>query len=101
MRSGRTLWDELVHRYDEGVDSVRSMRRTWDGVRGKVDPERHAEVAGLLATQERVARWWRDAALLYFQRFSRRPFPAGTEPPAHPLEFYRSRVGPEVPEAAR
>jgi len=98
MRSGRTLWDELVHRYDAGVDSVRGMRRTWDGVRGTIDPERHADVAARLATQEKVARWWRDAALLYFQQFSRQPFPPGAEPPAHSLEFYRRRVGPEVPE---
>jgi alpha-glucuronidase len=98
MRSGRTLWDELVHRYDAGVDSVRAMRRTWDGARGKIDAERHADVAARLRTQEKVARWWRDAVLLYFQRFSRQPFPPGTEPPAHPLEFYQRRIGPEVPD---
>ena len=29
MRSGRTLWDELVAHYHAGVDTVRSMRRAW------------------------------------------------------------------------
>jgi len=96
--SGRTLWNELVHRYDEGVDSVRAMRRTWGGLRGKIDDDRFRRVSTLLATQEKVARWWRDAALLYFQRFSRQPFPAGSPPPAHPLEFYQRRTGPEIPD---
>jgi len=98
MRSGRTLWDELVHRYDQGVDSVRSMRKTWDGLRGKIDDDRFRRVSTLLATQETAARWWRDAALLYFQQFSRQPFPAGAPAPAHPLEFYQRRTGPEIPD---
>jgi len=98
LATGRTLWGELVHRYDAGVGSVRAMRRTWEGVRGKVDDERFRGVRAHLFTQEKVARWWRDATLLYFQQFSRQPFPAGAPPPAHPLEFYQRRVGPEVPE---
>ena len=40
MASGRTLWDELVYRYDHGVEAVRQMRRTWDAQAGRVDPER-------------------------------------------------------------
>jgi alpha-glucuronidase len=98
MRSGRTLWDELAHRYDAGVDSVRAMRRTWEAMQGKIDDERFDVVRDRLATQEKVARWWRDAALLYFQQFSRMPLPAGAEPPAHTLEFYAGRTGPEVPD---
>ena len=39
-----------------------------------------ATCAALLAIQEREARWWRNACLLYFQTFSRRPLPAGLEP---------------------
>jgi len=89
MRSGRTLWDELVHRYSAGVDSVRSMQQAWDAVRGAVDPERHREVAGFLAIQEREARWWRDATLSYFQTFSRMPIPSRYEQPAHTLDYYR------------
>ena len=76
MKSGATLWDELVRHYYAGVDSVRSMRRTWDSVKGSVDPERFAEVQGFLKIQENEAMWWRDAALQYFQTFSRRPIPS-------------------------
>jgi alpha-glucuronidase len=98
LGSGRTLWEEMVHRYSGGVDSVRAMRRAWAAVEGRIDAQRHAEVAALLETQERVARWWRDASLLYFQQFSRRPIPPGYEPPSRPLEFFLRRTGPEVPD---
>ena len=88
MRSGRTLWGELVHRYNEGVDSVHSMRRGWRSLRGKIDAERFAEVESFLDIQEKEARWWRDAVLQYFQTFSRQPIPRGYAAPAHPLSYY-------------
>jgi alpha-glucuronidase len=88
MRSGATLWDELVRHYYAGVDSVRSMERTWSGVRGQIDDARFRDVESFLTIQEHEARWWRDAALQYFQTFSRLPIPAGYERPAHPLSFY-------------
>ena len=81
MRSGRTLWDELCHRYDDGVESVCGMRETWSDLAAYVDLERFEHVAELLAIQEKEARWWRDACLLYFQTFSKRPFPADIEQP--------------------
>ena len=88
MRSGRTLWDELVHHYDAGIDSVRSMQRRWRGLEGAIDAARFRDVESFLDIQEHEARWWRDATLQYFQTFSRRPIPAGHAPPAHPLSFY-------------
>jgi alpha-glucuronidase len=89
LRSGRTLWDELAHRYQTGVDSVRAMQRDWNAVQSAIDAGRFREVGDFLAIQEREARWWRDATLQYFQTFSRRPLPAGVERPAHPLEYYQ------------
>jgi alpha-glucuronidase len=77
LSSGRTLWDELCHRYDAGVDAVRRMQATWDAAAAFVDAARHAHVQRLLAVQEQEARWWRNACLLYFQTFSRRPLPGG------------------------
>jgi alpha-glucuronidase len=88
MRSGNTLWDDLVRHYYAGVDSVGSMQRTWNGVRGFVDDARFQDVASFLTIQEHEARWWRDVAVQYFQTFSREPIPADLEPPAHPLSFY-------------
>jgi alpha-glucuronidase len=64
------------------------MERTWSGVRGQIDDARFRDVESFLTIQEHEARWWRDAALQYFQTFSRLPIPAGYERPAHPLSFY-------------
>ncbi|MBW8812261.1 MAG: alpha-glucuronidase [Caulobacterales bacterium] len=97
VRSGRTLWDELVVRYSRGVDEVRQMRRTWDAMAPYVDPARHADVAAFLAIQEREAQWWRDACIAYFQSQSKRPLPAGYAPPAHPLEWYEAQKFPYAP----
>lgn len=91
MKSGKTLWDELALHYQHGVDWVRLTRRQWGSLDKKIDPERHAEVARKLAIQERDAVWWRDAVLLYFQGFSKRPLPAGVEKPAHTLEEYKAK----------
>lgn len=97
MASGNTLWDELVLRYGRGVDYVAGMRRTWDGLAGKVDPERHAQVAAFLAIQEKEAQWWRDASIAYFQTFSKRPLPAGEPAPPHSLAYYQALQFPFAP----
>ena len=91
MTSGRTLWDELAVRYQRGVDEVRAMQKDWASLEGRIDQERFTHVAQRLARQEIDAREWRDACLLYFQQFSKRPLPAGVEPPQHPLEVYVSK----------
>jgi alpha-glucuronidase len=90
MRSGRTMWDELTLHYQRGVDWTRNARKEWNGLAGVIDSERYAEVAKKLAIQERDAVWWRDAVLLYFQTFSKRPLPAGVEKPAKTLEEYKA-----------
>lgn len=96
-QSGRPLWDELVHHYSRGVDYVRGMRRTWDGLQGRIDSERHAQVATFLEIQEKEAQWWRDASIAYFQSFSGRPLPAGEAPPAQTLEYYEALEFPFAP----
>jgi alpha-glucuronidase len=97
MASGRTLWDELVHRYQRGVDTVRAMQATWRSLDGLIDPERYEQVRAFLVIQEKEARWWRDACVLYFQTFSRRPLPEGYETPEHSLEDYMSIANRDVP----
>jgi alpha-glucuronidase len=92
MRSGKTLWEELCFRYSAGVASVHEMRKTWDTLEGLVDAARHEHVRALLRIQEKEARWWRDACLLYFQTFSKRAIPPEYEPPAGTLDdFLRVR----------
>ena len=101
MRSGRTLWDELVFRYNAGVDTVRAMQKAWASVRPVVDSQRFAEVGAFLDIQEREARWWRDAALTYFQQFARKPIPTRYEQPAHPLAYYQRITCPANPDKPR
>jgi alpha-glucuronidase len=97
MSSGRTLWDELVYRYDHGVAAVQQMRRSWDAQRNRVDSERFEQVAAFLAIQEQEAQWWRDACVAYFRSISKRPLPAGSAPPAQPLEYYEALRFPYAP----
>jgi alpha-glucuronidase len=96
-QSGRSLWAELVHRYDRGVSAADRMAQTWAGMESFVDPRRHADVAEFLAIQQDEARWWRDASLAYWQSLNGLPLPAGAEPPAHSLDHYRSLTFPEAP----
>jgi alpha-glucuronidase len=88
MKSGRSLWEELCHKYNTGVDSIRSMQRTWDKMKGKIDQERFQQVKMFLTIQENEAVWWRDACLTYFSSVSGKAIPSNYEKPAHPLEYY-------------
>jgi alpha-glucuronidase len=88
MKSGRTLWDELCFKYNQGVGQVRQMQSTWNSLAEFVDAARFEHVKSLLAIQKKEARWWRDACLLYFQTFSKLPIPAGYEQPAESLDYY-------------
>jgi len=90
MRSGRALWDEIVERYCRGIQSVRGMQATWRALEGRIDTERYEETRAFLAIQEQEARWWRDASVLYFQTFSKRPIQDACGPPEHSLDYYMS-----------
>jgi len=99
LRSGRTLWQELLSHYQTGVDTVRWMEQTWDGLQGLVDSERFRRVQAFLRIQEAEARWWRDASVSYWQSFSHLPLPPGYEAPAHSLDWYRQlRCPPDPPK---
>ena len=97
VSSGRSLWDELVHRYSRGVGEVDRMQATWAGLRPHVDAGRHHQVERFLAIQRKEAQWWRDASIAYFQTFSGLPLPAGEAPPAQSLEYYKALEFPHAP----
>lgn len=86
MKSGRTLWDELCHHYDRGVQEVRNFQKIWDTAEKHIDAERFRDVQTRLRTQVRDAIWWKDACLLYFQEFSGMPIPYPIERPVHNLK---------------
>ncbi|MFV1920179.1 alpha-glucuronidase family glycosyl hydrolase [Sphingomonas sp. MJ1 (PH-R8)] len=97
LKSGETLWEGMVRRYDRGVATVAAMRREWDGLRALVDAERWEKTAAFLAIQEREARWWRDASLAYWQSVNGLPLPAGAAAPEHDLAWYRAQSFPHAP----
>jgi len=96
-RSGRTLWDELVHRYYQGAADVTAMKNTWNSLQGKIDPYQFRQVQMALGIQEKEAYWWRNACVLYFQSFSKKPIPTGLEKPQGTLEEYMKLKFPHAP----
>ena len=96
-RSGRTLWEELVHRYTHGVAEVARLRKVWDGLAGRIDDERYAKTATFLAVQQQEAQWWRDASIAYWQSLNNLPVPDGYEPPPQALAWYQSLSFPDAP----
>jgi len=97
MKSGRSLWDELVVHYDSGIAAVAGMRKTWAAMKPYVDAERWSQTAAFLAIQEKDAQWWRDASISYFETFSHKPMPAGHAPPPHDLAYYEAIYVPYAP----
>lgn len=97
MKSGKTLWDELVLHYGRGVDQVAAMRATWATLSPYVDPQRYQEVSSFLAIQQDEAQWWRDASIAYWQSINGLPLPAGQKAPAQPLSYYQSLKFPYAP----
>lgn len=97
MRSGQTLWYELVAHYTQGLAYVTQMRQTWRRLDGYIDAERYRQVDAFLAIQEQEAQWWRDACIAYFQSVSGLPLPPGYAAPAHSLGYYQSLTFPYVP----
>lgn len=97
LRNGRTLWDGLGMKYQQGVDQVRTMINTWEEMEPYVDEFRHHQVSQLLDIQLKEAKWWRDACMLYFQTYSKMDFPKEMEKPENTLEHYRSLQFPFAP----
>lgn len=97
MRSGQTLWYELVAHYTHGVDDVKQIQETWRHMDSYIDDQRYQQAATFLAIQEKEAQWWRDACIAYFQSISGLPLPPGYAPPQRSLQYYESLSFPYVP----
>ncbi|MCI0477815.1 MAG: hypothetical protein L0Y55_16350, partial [Anaerolineales bacterium] len=70
MSSGRTLWEELRQRYDQGIAFVQTMCDMWQSLESQIDRERFEHVSQRLVHQLDNAREWRDVCLEYFGRFA-------------------------------
>lgn len=97
MRSGRTLWAELIAHYDAGVAQATSLRQRWHQLKPHIDARRFEKTEALLTIQEREAQWWRDACIAYFQSVAGLPLPLGTRPPALTLQQYKAIRFPFAP----
>lgn len=97
MRDGRTLWDDLVGHYDRGVASVRDRRARWQALKPLIDEERWTKTDAFLAREETDAALWRDASLAYWMSLNGLPLPAGSQPPAHDLGWYKALRFPYAP----
>lgn len=97
LKNGKTLWDGMALKYQEGVDQVKGMIIIWEKVKPYISDEDFNEVRMLLEIQLKEAKWWRDACLLYFQTYSKKQLPVGVEKPSETLEFYKSLKFPFAP----
>jgi len=97
MKSGSTLWEELLQHYDSGVGKVEAMGQRWHSLQSHVDAERFEKTRQFLQIQLDEARWWRDACVAYFMSVSKLPLPTGVQPPAFSLEHYQALGFPTAP----
>lgn len=89
MRSGKRLWDELCLHYYSGVEGVKTMQSEWNSLEGKIDQEEFNFVKGKMDKQLKLAEWWRDECVLYFQQFAKMPLPEGLPKPKESLDYYK------------
>lgn len=92
MSSGRTLWEEICHRYDRGVKTVQEYQALWEEMKPYVDLARWEAVKAKLEIQESDARWWRDACVQYFRTFSAMPIPDDVVQPEMTIEEVKNKL---------
>lgn len=90
ISDGRTLWEALCEHYESGLKKAGEMADLWITSREYIDPYIYADVADRLKLQERDAKWWHDACLLYFKEFSGMDFPESVTPIDHTLDEFEA-----------
>lgn len=70
LSSGRTLKDELVYRYNLGVEEADKLRDAWISVKDTLPDEQYEAVLKKLDIQCNDAREWRDVCVPYFMSFA-------------------------------
>lgn len=67
---GRTLWQELQHHYQHGVNEVEDFIRIWKKARPFVDEQRWQDVNEKLQIQLSDAKEWQQVCIDYFSQFA-------------------------------
>jgi alpha-glucuronidase len=70
MKSGKTLWQELCHKYYMGTDYVDGICDKWQTLENRIDPGLFMHVKNKLRKQKQDSAIWRDTCLEYFKKFS-------------------------------
>jgi alpha-glucuronidase len=70
LKSGKTVIQHIYDSHFEGVEQVRGLLESWEGLRAKFDPQLFAAVAERLRRQLEHAAEWRDQINTYFYRKS-------------------------------
>lgn len=95
--TNRTLWNELVHRYYAGAQTIQDIAKQWDSLESVLDPLQFRQVQMAMDIQVKEAIWWRNACVLYFQQFSGKPIPAELPKPQKTLAEYQKMSFPHAP----
>ncbi|MDD2994665.1 MAG: hypothetical protein PHP99_00445 [Paludibacter sp.] len=90
MSNGKTLWDNLCIKYEEGVTQTAGFKNTWKTLNNLIDSERFNSIASKLDLQAEEAIWWKDACLLYFQSLNQKSLPQGVSVPQYDLSFLKT-----------
>lgn len=70
LPTGRTLWEELKHRYSAGVDAVDDMIQEWSKLEDRLPADLYATVAAKLDEEKCLAQKWSETCVQYFSQFS-------------------------------
>ncbi len=90
MKDGKTLWENLCYKYEDGVNQAATFKTTWKNLKNYVDNERYSNVFAKLESQAEEAIWWKNACLLYFQSLHKKPFPEGIAAPVYDLDYLKT-----------
>jgi alpha-glucuronidase len=97
LKTTKSLWEEMIYRYDKGVKDVQKMSNIWDSLKSRIDPEISQTVSAHLTIQNKEAQWWRDACLRYFATVGNLQFPKDVITPPYDLNYYKSLSFPYAP----
>jgi len=70
MKSGMTLYDELMSNLEKGVELVNANIDRWDTLEGEISPIRFAQVKASLQKELDAATAFRNSAVDYFKKYA-------------------------------
>lgn len=68
LHNGKTIIQHIYDTHFEGVDQVKGLIESWEGLEKKVDHKRFQQVLQKLSEQLKSAKEWRDVINTYFHR---------------------------------